>query len=417
MGFFSGQVIQESFDNVMVPDIKGYNDGYYSAKQAMVDNIMNEQAMFEGMIMTDIQESVMRINGANDGELIAFAENVITDVLDKIKEFLMKVWEKIKAIFRGWMAKLDSVMMKSNKEFVNKYRKVVLSKDLTDMKVTWRKPKAALKSGIADFDITGELTDGLAISKYANHGQADPQTILNKWDQDDELCAALKTSVKIVSSLTDSKDFEKEFVDAYFEDEEEDDTVGKDINTIMAELLSHKDTKKNAEKANKSLNKAMSQMTKEIDKDVVQMSKAMPVKTDTAHSGELSGTTKFKKYKLNVTDRNFGFDSSEADKVQYGSDASVDTISGFTADTKIGGKNAEQAKDIVERIRKGLLIVQKKANIYATAANKYTAAVMKVLKMWNDGNRKVWAAAVAYSRKEEAVMTEALIELAEYEAM
>ena len=406
MGFFSGQVMNESYGNAMVKDIKGYSDGYYSAKQAMVDNIMNEQTMFEGMILSDIQESVMRIQGANDNEIMAYTENVLTDILDKIKEFLMKVWEKIKAIFRGWMAKLDSVMMKNNKEFVNKYRKIVSGKDLTDMKVTWRKPKAELKKGIAYFDVSksGSRLDLGVTSKNA-------QATLDKWDQDDELCKILTESVDIVKNLTDSKDFEKEFVDAYLDDEEEDDTVGNDINGIMAELLSFKDTKKNHKKANDSLNKAMSHLTKAIDKDVALMSKAMPIKD----GGKMSGDFEFKKYTLTKDGDNNYTQGSDNTSYQYGK--ANETISSFGSDKPLyTGATAEKDKEHVENIRKGLLIVQKYANLYATAANKYTAAVMKVLKMWNDGNRKVWAAAVAYFRKEESVMTEAMMELAAYEA-
>ena len=142
MGFFTGQVFNEDFSYRNVSEAKGYDDGYYSAKDAMVTYVQNEQQLFEGLVLCDIQESVMRLNGANEYEIMAYTENVLTDMLDKIKEFIMKAWEKIKAIFKGWMAKFDSVMMKSNKEFVNKYKDTVLKKDLTDMEVKWRKPKS-----------------------------------------------------------------------------------------------------------------------------------------------------------------------------------------------------------------------------------------------------------------------------------
>ena len=409
MGFFSGQVIQESFDNVMVPDIKGYNDGYYSAKQAMVDNIMNEQAMFEGMIMTDIQESVMRINGANDGELIAFAENVITDVLDKIKEFLMKVWEKIKAIFRGWMAKLDSVMMKSNKEFVNKYRKVVLSKDLTDMKVTWRKPKANKSlANIHPFDIGATELENLKTHTHFD----DAQTKMEKWDEDDELCKLLVKCLD-ANTLTDSKDFEKEFIDEYLEDEEEDDNVGKDINGIMAELLSFKDTKKGLDKGTKSLEKAIKAMIKEIEKDQNDVIKASPgehenIDKDHPNRGFVSKTSN----NAEIKHKEYGY-SKSGDNWESNTKTVGNKIAGGDKGTPytISGEWSEE-KDPIRKYQKAIQVVYKYALLHQRAANMYTSAIMKLCKLWNAGNRKVWAAAVAYSRKEEAVMTEAMLEIA-----
>ena len=52
----------------------------------------------------------------------------------------MKLWAKIKSIFKVFIAKFDSIFMKSSKEFIKKYKKDVLNKDLADVTVNYSKP-------------------------------------------------------------------------------------------------------------------------------------------------------------------------------------------------------------------------------------------------------------------------------------
>ena len=398
MGFFTGQVFNEDFSYRNVSEAKGYDDGYYSAKDAMVTYVQNEQQLFEGLVLCDIQESVMRLNGANEYEIMAYTENVLTDMLDKIKEFIMKAWEKIKAIFKGWMAKFDSVMMKSNKEFVNKYKDTVLKKDLTDMEVKWRKPKSPFN--IPEFNNTG-MENTLDVTKHLSDGQAK----LDKWDEESETETIMKTNID--KSLTDANDFEKDFIDLLFEDEDTDDKI--DIHAIMSELLTFKDTKKNWDKSNKSLNKALDKMVKEIEKDQTAFAKANPIKNDeTSGKFGLSSEIKYKKYSLNNKSDN-RYDYTSSDTQVNGAITGVKAAGGSGYDT------IADATTAVKEYQKALNIVHKYANIYVKVANKYTAAVMKALKLQNSQNRMVWAKAVAYSRKEESVMTEAMMELAQYD--
>ena len=398
MGFFSGSIVEEGYQFKQLRDIEGYDQGYYSAQQAMLDQVQNEQQLFEGMILCDIQESVMRINGANDYEIMAFTENVLTDVLGKIKEFLMKVWEKIKAIFKGWMARIDSVMMSSNKDFVNKYKDTVLKKDLTDMEVKWRKPKKTLDQ-IPAFKVDDTKLD---TKNHFKDGQAE----LDKWDEQTNLETILKG---IDKSFSDRDSFEKDFIDFMFDDEDTDDKI--DIHDIMSQLISFRDIKRGWKKANDSLTKSMNNLTKTIDKDQTELAKAMPVDS----TGKIASSVTLKKYTVtgtgNGSAKSWETDSGES---SYDVDASGSERTTLNKDENdLTVKNdADDAKKIVEKYRKSLSLVQKWANLYSIAANKYTAAVMKVLKLHNDQNRKIWAKAVAYSRKEEAVMTEAMVEIA-----
>ena len=215
----------------------------------------------------------------------------------------------------------------------------------------------------------------------------------------------MKTNID--KSLTDANDFEKDFIDLLFEDEDTDDKI--DIHAIMSELLTFKDTKKNWDKSNKSLNKALDKMVKEIEKDQTAFAKANPIKNDeTSGKFGLSSEIKYKKYSLNNKSDN-RYDYTSSDTQVNGAITGVKAAGGSGYDT------IADATTAVKEYQKALNIVHKYANIYVKVANKYTAAVMKALKLQNSQNRMVWAKAVAYSRKEESVMTEAMMELAQYD--
>ena len=399
--------------NLEVRDLDGYDNGIYSAQQAMIEAKRNEMLIFEAALLADVEEAYMVHNEVDQEEINAYTENVLTDMLDKIKEFLMKVWEKIKAIFKGWMAKLDNVMGKSNKEFVNKYRKVVMSKDLTDMTVKWRKPKDGKNLGnIHEFETSG-LMSNLSTKTHYN----DAQSKLDKWDEDDELCKILVCALT-ANSLSDSKDFEKDFIDEYLEDEEEDDTVGNNINGIMAELLTFKDTKKGIDRTHKSLEKAIKSMVKEIEKDQDQVTKANPGSHEEVKNqgGQVTGWKSKTSNDMEIKHKEYGYGKNQAgDSYENTSKTGSELLSGGTNGGKYYQGEYSEDKDPIRKYQKAIQLVYKHAILHQRAANMYTAAVMKLCKIWNSQNRKVWAAAVAYSRKEEAVMTEAMIQIAESE--
>ena len=372
----------------------------------MIESHKNSLALFEGAIRCDIQEAAMRANGYNGYDAMVFSENVITSMLSKIKAFLMKVWSKIKAIFRGFMARVDSVMTKSNKEFVNKYRQEVLRKDLTDFEVKWRKPKKQYALIETSFPDTSTFANTFNTAAWTVLGMDELEKHLRDWDQDKIMDTILKETIAGKTS-TSASEYEKDFIDAQFEDEDTDDKI--DIHDIMSALLDHKESKKSATKANESLEKALKNMIKAIESDEKEF------------NGKLPGTTDGK------YDKGFGIQHKE---YSYGTKGKWDSktkvvgkwdLTGysknFTLSTANGGYQAGTSlEQMVKLYQKAIQIVHKYAMCYQEAATKYAAVVIKCFKMLNSGLRKVWAKAVAYNRKkDESVMMEAMAELAEYE--
>ena len=410
MGIYSGIVFNEG-SRITCETADGYTDMDTSAQVIMIENCENNLKLFEGGIVSDIQEAAMRINGVDSYEIISFNENVITDMLGKIKSMFMKLWAKIKAIFKGFMARVDSVFMKSGKSLVNKYKSVILKKDMTDFEAKWRRPKGA-NHGIADMIepftmATTKGTTNLDMKTYT-----DPKETLEKWDDDKVREDILKSVIKGNPSF-DIGEFEKEFMDSLFEDEDVDDKI--DIDDIMTQLTTFKDTKKGCEKANNSLNKSIADMVKQFEKNQSEFIKERPGLKTVKISGndtEVWGGKERKQIKGTFGDWNRENPNREG-KIEDSDGTS--SLRGFPSGSPSSSNTSN--KDDVNTYQKQLNIVVKYAHVYQDCATKYTAAIMKAFKFQNSQLRRVFAKAVAYNRKkDESVMMEAFADLAEYEA-
>ena len=413
MGIYSGIVFNED-SRVTCETAEGYNDMDVSAQVAMIEGYENNLKLFEGGIVSDIQEAAMQINGVDEGELMFFSENVLTDMLGKIKSMLMKLWAKIKAIFKGFMARVDSIFMKSGKSLVNKYKSVILKKDMTDFEAKWRKPKDSgynISNDIGTFECKDEK---LNMASYI-HGTIAKDKI-EKWDEDKEQEEILKQTIKGGNTTIDLAEYEKDFMDSLFEDEDVDDKI--DIDNIMTELTTFKDTKKGCEKANNALEKSIKNMVKAIEKDQSDFIKGRPGDSTGAWN---SGERKLKKAHFSSWDKT----DNRSSEYTYGDvedtveveDKDGQKVTASGQSTAGNWKLANgTAKDKVDSYGKALQVVVKYAHTYQTCATKFTAVVMKAFKFHNSQLRRVFAKAVAYNRKkDESVMMEAFADLVEYE--
>ena len=133
----------------------GYR-GTLGAAQALIENVQNERALFNAIIESDFQEVNMLREGA---EIEALTESAIIAMGSKIKEFLKKAWEKIKALVSSFITMIMTVIIRDNKKLVDKYRTEVVKKDLTKFKFKWSECKGG-KDIVFDRS-ADELTDVL----------------------------------------------------------------------------------------------------------------------------------------------------------------------------------------------------------------------------------------------------------------
>jgi len=129
------------YDNIGDIDVianEAYDD-ISGAYALLEDNARNEQAMFEALIVFDIEEARCKHGIVSESAYEVMTEGAISNIWEKIKSFVKKVWEKIKGIFIHFMTKLNSYIMKDGKAFVAKYKKYVTTKEFSKFKYKWRK--------------------------------------------------------------------------------------------------------------------------------------------------------------------------------------------------------------------------------------------------------------------------------------
>ena len=115
----------------------GYK-GEIGARMALIESVQNERALFNAIIESDFQEVNMLREGA---DIEALTESSLAGMGSKIKEFLKKVWEKIKALITSFNTMITTVIIRDNKNLVDYYRTEALKKDLSKMKYKWSECK------------------------------------------------------------------------------------------------------------------------------------------------------------------------------------------------------------------------------------------------------------------------------------
>ena len=398
MGIFSNQ--SDFFNEgaiINVEEAVGYDNGVYSAQIAQIEGLQNHLALFEGGIKTDIQEALMISEGVNDEEVMAFSESVIGDMLKRIKEFFMKLWSKIKAIFKSFMARIDSVWISSNKEFINKYKKDIIGKDLTDFEVTYRKKKSGgAMPDLSNLDDKAKKADiPLTSANFDIKGYKEKKDKFDSTDAREKLLGSFVNQ----SSITE-KEFEKEAFDAYYEDEESNEVTQSDISNIMSEMMSFKTDRKDLKKQNDDLDKALSKIVKGLDRVQTELFKKVPV-NDTNLNSDINRTT-----------------------VSYGGIGDHDNAKVNPNGTKFGKNkisitDKDKRGEQISNLQGYLGFMSQGANIMQSCVLKATSVSLKIMDFGNKQNRKILARAVAYKRKKDEdtnLMMEAMAELAEWEA-
>lgn len=349
------------FAGVTVEAAEGY-DHDYAGMQSLIEGYQNDFALFKGAIYSDIKENAMIHEGASVEDVMALQEGAISDFFNKIKEFFKKLWAKIKAIFKGFIAKFDSMFMKSGKALLKKYKKDIEMKDTSELEVSFSKPKGAIQ------------IDATSIS-VSVMDETDPKKALENFDADDEACAEAGKLFKGFK-ITSMSDFDKELHDHFFEDK--DDVKWSEIRSEVYTVLENdklvKDTKKSAD----NIDKTMAEIIKQINKAESEYTKEF--KDDSTH-GAINRT-----YSASKLDDKSTVDASDAGFVD--------------PKAKYQGSNTGEAH---QKKQAYLNLLSKRASAIQNAVNKATAGVVREAKFHASQCRAALAKAVAYRPKNEAV--------------
>lgn len=255
--------------------------GLAGASRMLLENVQNEQMMFDAVIENDFAEVGLALENAN-AEIYALQEATMGGLFNKIKEFLKKIVEKIKGLFHSFMARISGVITRDNKQLLKKYKAEVLKKNCKDMKYKWSKPTGKLDGADMSIDqITNLLNDKMTEifrmkrEDFDSDESAEYKKLRDKIDEGDTLEELLGNALPNKQTTCESGEFDKEYHDQMFEDEETiDDGLDSGRKSYIMNILDNssktiktaKDFVKNTEKLSAKALKNVDNANKEIIK-------------------------------------------------------------------------------------------------------------------------------------------------------
>lgn len=367
------------------------NENYYGelgALQIALEGVQNDQDIFMACLENDFEETAGLMTGAiTESQIIEEAGGAISGLLNKAKEMVKKLWAKIKGLFETFIKKVNSVIIRDNKKFVEKYKREVLSKDLSKMKYKASVPKDGWAGALDDLrDKRDDMLTaaGNRIDNDIDACRTDYAKIDNKISDGsylDDLCAEYMPG-------SDSESFEKEIHDSYFNDPEEIEGLnGKDLSEIMT-ILCEKKLVSDLETTKKKVDKVFSDYLKAIDKAGAKMAKNIPGDTVAKDGTSANGTDYI----------NVGRDDGENSR-------------------KLEFKDKESKDSAMKQIS----AIQRLVSVSQGFYSRSTSAQIKEMKFLIAQARSVFAKAVTYNPKksanENAIFMEAAGDAGFYDVM
>jgi hypothetical protein len=321
------------------------NDYIVESTNSILNESINTPSMYDGVYDHTTMASAYRIvaeaeqnytnimKAVGIEELAAFEEGrefvLEAGFFDNIVAFLKNIWEKIKGLFRKFIATIDA-STKSDKDFINKYRTYVTKNGvLKDFKYkgfnyTINGSVGAFKD---DKTIISEVAKAKNVTPLANGANSiddtNKDTVIDKlkkidedWDDISEIIRAIvvtdfigKTSSNKSSnssSLT-AEDAATELFEAYRNGESEKVDLEEsdiDIDVIAAELANSAEIKKQVNRTFKNAQKAFDDSIREFERLSKDFMKGYPAKgTDGKYDADKSKLIDAKNKYVNILNK------------------------------------------------------------------------------------------------------------------
>lgn len=393
MGIYtSNRYLGEAYDYASEIPVNEAYDAAFGCAHILADCQVNDMALFESTIYSDIAE----VRSIQEGYGYV-NENAFTSVLKKIAEAFKKLLGKIKGIFKAFIAKLTGAF-KDGKDLVKKYEKQIIKyanwKDFKCTKV--REPKKSISSlkeaintvfqaqKISAFDYelgynNGANPENALVKGLSNFGSmTTPKKVIDA-DADDIKTELLKRYLSDNVKVTEESEIHEEVMNYLFEDE---DTIDGDdqvksasyfssnwIKTLLSEGEKwQKDVKKFNDKLEKNINTIIDNLNKADD----NLAKFMANKDNNNKIAVATGKN---------------FNSSDSDNKVDKSDINFDGV-------EQGKFNGQKSN---ENLQKAIHAMQKIATNEQEVITKITSEYMTVVKFSLANARRVWTAAAAWS--------------------
>ena len=395
MGIYtSNRYLGEAYDYASEIPVNEAYDAAFGCAHILADCQVNDMALFESTIYSDIAE----VRSIQEGYGYV-NENAFTSVLKKLAEAFKKLLGKIKGIFKAFIAKLTGAF-KDGKDLVKRYEKQIIKyanwKDFKCTKV--REPKKSIhnlkeainavfqaqKISAFDYELgynNGANQENTLVKGLSNFGSmTTPKKVIDA-DADDIKTELLKRYLSDNVKVTEESNIHEEVMDYLFEDE---DTINGDdqvksssyfssnwIKTLLSEGEKwQKDVKKFNDKLEKNINTIIDNLNKADD----NLAKFMANKDNKNKLAVATGKS------FNSSDSDNKVDKSDINFVAAGEDVDRNNIQNDN-----------------ENLQKAIHAMQKIATNEQEVITKITSEYMTVVKFSLANARRVWTAAAAWS--------------------
>ena len=137
--FITENTIAGLSGNYTVEAAEGYSGGI-GCQFAALEAAQTDFSFLTAFVQSDAREIGMVREGAGDENIHTMLEGAISDAWNKLKEWVKKIWEKIKGIFKAFIARLEDFMGKNGYAYFEKYKKVLYNgTPINDLKAKYSK--------------------------------------------------------------------------------------------------------------------------------------------------------------------------------------------------------------------------------------------------------------------------------------
>ena len=337
--------------NYTVEAAEGYPGGI-GCQIAALEAAQTDFSFLTAFVQSDAREIGMVREGAGNEEMYSMLEGAISDAWDKLKEWVKKIWEKIKGIFKSFIARLEDFMGKNGYAYYEKYRKILFDgTPIKDLKAKYSK---------VDDTALSKLLTGLKMGEVLPDALDDSSTGVVKVNDDKDQSEIVDEFLsKLLDDSTDKKSFKKDFHDKCFESEVNEDLETGSIPTYVKYISDKKSIIEKFEKQRDLIDKGLKKISNDIDKMALHaIDDKVKNKANTSDDGIADGDTYV------------GFDSNNKPKKVY--------------------KKANQSR---------IARAQRRVSAVQSAITTYNSASMEAGKFAIAQSRRIAAVIVAYKMR------------------
>ena len=243
--------------NYTVEAAEGYSGGI-GCQFAALEATQTDFSFLTAFVQNDAREIGMVREGAGDEDIHTMLEGTISDAWNKLKEWVKKIWEKIKGIFKAFIARLEDFMGKNGYAYFEKYKKILFDgTPIKDLKAKYSK--------VDDGQLTKLLT-GRELEKVLPNALTDIGKVVKVDDDKDQSEIVDEFLGKMLGESTDKKSFKKDFHDKCFQSESTEDLETGKIPEYVKYISDKKSIIEKFEKQRDTIDKSFNKISKGVDK-------------------------------------------------------------------------------------------------------------------------------------------------------